>query len=948
MGAIHMITSDLIPDPASRHLRIFAFDPEPVGAIRHRRDQRDHDRDPVGEGPAARPGRRVHRGRRRRPGERRLLQAGRPERPARLLAQDGLAPSEANPQFHQQMVYAVAMTTIGHFEQALGRVALWSSHRREWRTRSSSSGGCASTRTRCATATPTTARTRRRCCSATSRSSIKDAEQHARARWSSPACRTTSSPTRRRTRCSTACTRASTSRSIRTCWRSTRRSPTSSRCSSTSPIRACCATRSRARAATSPARTCSAQLAQQFGKAVGPREGAARCAGRTSIPAPASGSRTTPDVHALDKHRPSRTTAARSSSRRCSARSSRSTARGPLDLYRIASEGTGVLRAGDIHPDLANRLADEAARCRAVRSCRCASARSTTARRSGLTFGDYLRAHRHRGHEFDPDDPHGYRLAFVESFRQWGIHPEGMRSMSVESLLWPTGEMVEEEAGVRLDRRRDASRCSRKTSAIDVPEQQSRRCGRLARMIVDKEVRLEALGPARAIGIRHGGTSTTNAAVLWGWLMKGKPAARARAFGLVLDEDDPPPTVFRSRSKRQRRGRGPLRATAVRRGPRGATVTDLVVEITQRRRGYFDPEEQSGEGRAQSCRVRRRRRATSVPRGLHAADRPEDDGGAARHPHAGTIADDDATRARPAVPHRGRASRPTPSPALATRCVRASRSRCCTAMARHDHGEEGREIEEREIQEDDGEEIRACRGGGRGAGGKADPARRRRHRAHVPHRPRRLLPAGFSRRAGQAGLRPDRLRLQAGLAAKYQRPDDRQGDHARHPRRRPAVISTSPSSPTSTRTTSTASRRRISTASRSARPGSPGPRTRRTTIANEPAQEVQGQAARAARRPQPPGGGRRRRAAERIDEFLAFELGGEDEDDFDAAAATALLGAAGGAGELDEQEVDEAVQGPAPRNGVRYLRPHEGILTLPGAEDVRVFALGPPRDLKQL
>ncbi len=42
-----------------------------------------------------------------------------------LLAQDGLAPSEGNPQFHQQMVYAVAMTTIGHFERALGRRALW-------------------------------------------------------------------------------------------------------------------------------------------------------------------------------------------------------------------------------------------------------------------------------------------------------------------------------------------------------------------------------------------------------------------------------------------------------------------------------------------------------------------------------------------------------------------------------------------------------------------------------------------------------------------------------------------------------------------------------------------------------------------------------------------------------------------------------------------------------
>lgn len=42
-----------------------------------------------------------------------------------LLAQDGHAPSEGNPQFHQQMVYAVGMTTIRNFERALGRRVLW-------------------------------------------------------------------------------------------------------------------------------------------------------------------------------------------------------------------------------------------------------------------------------------------------------------------------------------------------------------------------------------------------------------------------------------------------------------------------------------------------------------------------------------------------------------------------------------------------------------------------------------------------------------------------------------------------------------------------------------------------------------------------------------------------------------------------------------------------------
>ena len=42
---------------------------------------------------------------------------------AELLAQDGLTPSDGDPQFHQQMVYAVAMRTIRTFERALGRVS---------------------------------------------------------------------------------------------------------------------------------------------------------------------------------------------------------------------------------------------------------------------------------------------------------------------------------------------------------------------------------------------------------------------------------------------------------------------------------------------------------------------------------------------------------------------------------------------------------------------------------------------------------------------------------------------------------------------------------------------------------------------------------------------------------------------------------------------------------
>ena len=46
-----------------------------------------------------------------------------------LLAQSGLPPSDGNPQFHQQMVFAVVMKTIRSFERALGRPVFWMKER---------------------------------------------------------------------------------------------------------------------------------------------------------------------------------------------------------------------------------------------------------------------------------------------------------------------------------------------------------------------------------------------------------------------------------------------------------------------------------------------------------------------------------------------------------------------------------------------------------------------------------------------------------------------------------------------------------------------------------------------------------------------------------------------------------------------------------------------------
>ncbi len=49
---------------------------------------------------------------------------------ANIAMQHGLDPSESDPQFHQQMVYAVAMRTLEQFDRALGRVVHFSSRRR--------------------------------------------------------------------------------------------------------------------------------------------------------------------------------------------------------------------------------------------------------------------------------------------------------------------------------------------------------------------------------------------------------------------------------------------------------------------------------------------------------------------------------------------------------------------------------------------------------------------------------------------------------------------------------------------------------------------------------------------------------------------------------------------------------------------------------------------------
>lgn len=124
------------------------------------------------------------------------------------------------------------------------------------------------------------------------------------------------------------------------------------------------------------------------------------------------------------------------------------------DLIRIASDGRGILPAGDIHPDLVRRLAREAGEAaqdvlrmlvRAVDYCPPLD----------ITFAEYLRAIITADYDYEGRlaAAHERRVAFASAFQAWGIYPDRVTSMEPACLKW--GDMTSmrtasADIGVRL------------------------------------------------------------------------------------------------------------------------------------------------------------------------------------------------------------------------------------------------------------------------------------------------------------------------------------------------------------------------------------------------------------------------------------------------------------------------------------------------------------------
>ncbi|MEP7011605.1 MAG: S8 family serine peptidase [Acidobacteriota bacterium] len=110
------------------------------------------------------------------------------------------------------------------------------------------------------------------------------------------------------------------------------------------------------------------------------------------------------------------------------------------DLKRIATGGTGILPEGDLHPDLVGRMADEAALSARHVLRMCLRAMDYVPPLD-ITFGEFLRALITADFDLVPDDERRYRVAFVEAFRKWGIYPRNVRTLSEETLRWSPPEI---------------------------------------------------------------------------------------------------------------------------------------------------------------------------------------------------------------------------------------------------------------------------------------------------------------------------------------------------------------------------------------------------------------------------------------------------------------------------------------------------------------------------
>ena len=346
----------------------------------------------------------------------------------RLLAESGLTPSEANPQFHQQMAYAVAMRTIERFERALGRKALWTRRQPKKKGEAVPDDGFVRKLRiyphalreanayydpdkvallfgyfQAADSSGSVARGSG-IFSVVSHDIVAHETTHALLDGLHPRYS-------ERTNFDMAAFHEAFADIVALFQHFSMPE------SLTRQIR-------RAQGSTADIGRRLGQLAQQFGEATGMHGALRRFVGEVGSSVPVLNDDMT-EPHERGAVLVSAVFAAFLTiyASRCA------------DLIRLATGGSGILPSGEISVDLANRLANEASKTAEHVLNMCIRALDYCPP-VNLEFGDFLRAIITADRDLVRDDDRGYRVAFIDAFRQRGILPYDVRRLAEDSLLW--------------------------------------------------------------------------------------------------------------------------------------------------------------------------------------------------------------------------------------------------------------------------------------------------------------------------------------------------------------------------------------------------------------------------------------------------------------------------------------------------------------------------------
>ena len=211
------------------------------------------------------------------------------------------------------------------------------------------------------------------------------------------------------------------------------------------------------------------------------------------------------------------------------------------DLLRIAGAGSTLSGSGDVLPDLADRLCHEAIKTadhilnmciRAIDYCPPVD----------IQFGEFLRAIVTADSDLVPEDPWGYRTEFITAFRLRGIVPENVSSYSEDALRW----------------------CGPVESGVPLPP-----CNGLQYEVVREVDEVDQA--------RNRAREAANAKILWNYAMD-----HAAALGLR-----------RPKSKQDPRIQAFSYHPIYRIGPNGRLVVDFVVEFLQHREERVDPSDKN-------------------------------------------------------------------------------------------------------------------------------------------------------------------------------------------------------------------------------------------------------------------------------------------------------------------------------------------------------------------